>query len=70
MKLLDTASEALIRAEMDGQDHMAIAKKSGVSHIAIWNWVNGKNSPRTGLLEAVVNACGYDIEVTLIKREK
>ena len=51
------------------QSHMTLvelARKSGVSHTAIWAWRTGRAAPRVVELEFVAQALGY--EITLHKR--
>jgi len=70
MKLSEIPSELMFRASIQGLDESDLAKKSGVTKAAIKTWLQNKVSPTIGKLESVVNACGYEINVTLVRIDK
>lgn len=35
--------------------------KAGLSHVTVWSWRTGRNSPRLVDFEAFLEACGYEL---------
>lgn len=52
-----------LRVAIDGLDIVKVADKAGVHEVTIKNWLNGYTEPRADLFKAVINACGYDLDV-------
>ena len=40
-----------------------ICRRAGISATAVYQWLKGNNSPQLDLFEAVVNACGYKLQI-------
>tara|TARA_R110000851_G_scaffold87224_1_gene190138 strand:+ start:806 stop:1009 length:204 start_codon:yes stop_codon:yes gene_type:complete len=57
--------EALDYAKSNGLRVADIAKLSGVSHVTISLWLNGKSVPTILNLAAVINACGKQLKLRM-----
>ena len=58
--------EALDHAKDNDLRVSDIAKRSGVSHVTISFWLNGKSVPTILNLAAVINACGKQLKLRMI----
>ena len=57
--------EAIAFAKRNGMTMRKISIKSGVTDVAIYNWLNGNNTPNIHLFIAVINACGKQINFVM-----
>ena len=59
--------EALAGAKARGLSRFNVASKAGITETTIYNWLNENNSPNIMMLAAVINACGYQIKLSMKK---
>ena len=59
--------QALAHAKVKGLSRFKVAAKAGVTEGSISNWLKGKSAPNIMTLGYVINACGYQLKLTMYK---
>ena len=59
--------EALAHAKSKGMSRFKVAAEAGATETTINNWLQDKSSPSIMLLGRVINACGYQLKLTMHK---
>lgn len=56
--------------KLKGISKRELAKRAGVSHATVYYIEAGQHTPRVDMLEWLVNACGYDMQITITERKE
>ena len=59
--------EALADAKKRGLSRFKVAAKAGVTEGTIQHWLSGRSAPNIMTLGYVINACGYQLKLTMYK---
>ena len=65
--LIQCLKDALKSAKAQGMTKADIAKKSGVSSVAVHYWLTEQRPPNAKKLMEVINACGYSVKFKMVK---
>ena len=66
-QLFECLEKALKSAKAQGITRKQIAKKSGVSTVAVHYWLTGKCPANVQNIIKVINACGYSVKFKMVK---